>query len=72
MAAKITVSADACALGHAIVANLAAGAIGVVGSADRLLAPGAGNDLVRAVVSAARAISRDLGAGRGGVAALWG
>jgi DNA-binding IclR family transcriptional regulator len=47
---------------------LAAGAIGVVGSADRLLAAGTRGDLVRAVVSAARAISRDLGAGRGGVA----
>jgi DNA-binding IclR family transcriptional regulator len=45
-----------------------AGAIGVVGSADRLLAPGARGDLVRMVVAAARAISRDLGAGRGGVA----
>ena len=45
-----------------------AGAIGVVGSADRLLAAGAREDLVRAVVAAARAVSRDLGAGRGGVA----
>src|SRR6516164_10196154 len=45
-----------------------AGAIGVVGSADRLLAAGARDDLVRAVVAAARAVSRDLGAGRGGVA----
>jgi DNA-binding IclR family transcriptional regulator len=50
--------------------DLVAGAIGVVGSAERLLAPGTRNDLVRAVVAAARAISRDLGAGRGGVAAL--
>jgi DNA-binding IclR family transcriptional regulator len=48
--------------------GLAAGAIGVVGPADRLLAAGARGDLVRAVVSAARAVSRDLGAGRGGVA----
>ena len=50
--------------------DLVAGAVGVVGSAERLLAPGTRNDLVRAVVAAARAISRDLGAGRGGVAAL--
>jgi DNA-binding IclR family transcriptional regulator len=48
--------------------GLAAGAIGVVGPADRLLAAGTRGDLVRAVVSAARAVSRDLGAGRGGVA----
>src|SRR6516225_2468165 len=45
-----------------------AGAIGVVGAADRLLAAGTRDDLVRAVVAAARAVSRDLGAGRGGVA----
>jgi DNA-binding IclR family transcriptional regulator len=44
-----------------------AGAIGVVGSAGRLLAPGTRDELVRAVVAAARAVSRDLGAGRGGV-----
>jgi DNA-binding IclR family transcriptional regulator len=44
------------------------GAIGVVGAADRMLAPDAKPELVRAVVAAARAISRDLGAGRGGVA----
>ena len=50
--------------------DLVAGAVGIVGSAERLLAPGTRNDLVRAVVAAARAISRDLGAGRGGVAAL--
>jgi DNA-binding IclR family transcriptional regulator len=48
--------------------DLVAGAIGVVGSADRLLAQGARAELVRAVAAAARAISRDLGAGRGGVA----
>jgi DNA-binding IclR family transcriptional regulator len=48
--------------------DLVAGAVGVVGSVERLLAPGTRNDLVRAVVAAARAISRDLGAGRGGVA----
>jgi len=47
-----------------------AGAVSVVGSAERLLAPGTRNDLVRAVMTAARAISRDLGAGRGGVTAL--
>jgi len=45
-----------------------AGAIGVVGAADRLLAPASRGELVRAVVAAARAVSRDLGAGRGGVA----
>jgi DNA-binding IclR family transcriptional regulator len=48
--------------------DLVAGAVGVVGSVERLLAPGTRNDLVRAVVAAARAISRDLGAGRGGIA----
>ncbi|HEY6501044.1 MAG TPA: IclR family transcriptional regulator [Streptosporangiaceae bacterium] len=63
-----------------------AGAVGVVGAADRLLIPAAGQpdldrpdavrpdtagpdvarpDLARAVQEAARAISRDLGAGRG-------
>ena len=42
-------------------------AIGVVGAADRLLVPGTRDELVRAVGEAARAISRDLGAGRGGV-----
>ncbi len=48
--------------------DVVAGAIGVVGSADRLLAPGTRDELVRAVGEAARAVSRDLGAGRGGVA----
>ena len=48
--------------------DVVAGAIGVVGAADRLLAPGTRDELVRAVVEAARAVSRDLGAGRGGVA----
>jgi DNA-binding IclR family transcriptional regulator len=43
-----------------------AGAIGVVGAADRLLALPARDELARAVKEAARAISRDLGAGRGG------
>src|SRR5271170_4617128 len=44
-----------------------AGAIGVVGAAERLLAPGTRDELVRLVGEAARAVSRDLGAGRGGV-----
>jgi DNA-binding IclR family transcriptional regulator len=44
------------------------GAIGVVGAADRLLATGNREELIRAVVTAGRAVSRDLGAGRGGVA----
>jgi DNA-binding IclR family transcriptional regulator len=44
-----------------------AGAIGVVGAAERLLAPAARSELARAVTEAARAISRDLGAARGGV-----
>jgi DNA-binding IclR family transcriptional regulator len=48
--------------------GVVAGAIGVVGAADRLLDPDAHQELVREVVAAARAISRDLGAGRGGVA----
>jgi len=48
--------------------DVVAGAIGVVGSADRLLAAGTRDELVRAVVTAARAVSRDLGAGRGGIA----
>ena len=43
------------------------GAIGVVGAVDRLLGPGTRDELVRAVTEAARAVSRDLGAGRGGV-----
>jgi DNA-binding IclR family transcriptional regulator len=47
--------------------DMVAGAIGVVGAADRLLAAGTRDALVRAVVAAARAVSRDLGAGRGGV-----
>jgi DNA-binding IclR family transcriptional regulator len=48
-----------------------AGAVGVVGPADRLLVMGTAGlggarpDLARAVQEAARAISRDLGAGRG-------
>jgi DNA-binding IclR family transcriptional regulator len=47
--------------------DVVAGAIGVVGSADRLLAPGTRDELIRTVGEAARAVSRDLGAGRGGV-----
>jgi DNA-binding IclR family transcriptional regulator len=47
--------------------DVVAGAIGVVGAADRLLEPGAREELVRAVADAAHAISRNLGAGRGGV-----
>jgi DNA-binding IclR family transcriptional regulator len=45
-----------------------AGAIGVVGPAERLLAPGTRDELARAVVESARSVSRDLGAGRGGPA----
>jgi len=45
-----------------------AGAIGVVGPAERLLAAGTRDDLARAVVESARSVSRDLGAGRGGAA----
>jgi DNA-binding IclR family transcriptional regulator len=47
--------------------DVVAGAIGVVGPADRLLALANRDELVRAVVTAARAVSRDLGAGRGGM-----
>jgi DNA-binding IclR family transcriptional regulator len=47
--------------------GLVAGAIGVVGAADRLLVAGTRDELVRLVLEAARATSRDLGAGRGGV-----
>jgi len=47
--------------------NAVAGAIGVVGSADRLLAPASRDELVRAVSEISRSVSRDLGAGRGGV-----
>jgi DNA-binding IclR family transcriptional regulator len=45
-----------------------AGAIGVVGPADRLLAAGTKDELARAVLESARSVSRDLGAGRGGLA----
>ena len=50
--------------------SVVAGAIGVVGAANRLLATPARDELVRAVQEAARAISRDLGAARGGGPAL--
>ena len=42
-----------------------AGATGVVGAAERLLAPATRGELVRAVIEAARAVSRDLGVTRG-------
>jgi DNA-binding IclR family transcriptional regulator len=45
-----------------------AGAIGVVGPVERLLASGTRAELARAVVDSARSVSRDLGAGRGGAA----
>jgi DNA-binding IclR family transcriptional regulator len=45
-----------------------AGAIGVVGSAERLMAMPAREELARLVTESARSISRDLGAGRGGAA----
>jgi hypothetical protein len=43
-----------------------AGAIGLVGPAERLLEHAAKDELVRAVVDSARSVSRDLGAGRRG------
>ena len=46
--------------------TVVAGAIGVVGAADRLLAQATRDELVRVVQESARAISRDLGAARGG------
>jgi DNA-binding IclR family transcriptional regulator len=42
-----------------------AGAIGVVGPVERLLAVAVRDELARAVTEAARSVSRDLGAGRG-------
>jgi DNA-binding IclR family transcriptional regulator len=45
-----------------------AGAIGVVGPAERLMAMPAREELARLVAESARSISRDLGAGRGGAA----
>jgi len=45
-----------------------AGSIGVVGPAERLLAAPGRDELARTVVEAARSISRDMGAGRGGAA----
>jgi DNA-binding IclR family transcriptional regulator len=47
-----------------------AGSIGVVGPAERLLAVAVRDELARVVTDSARSISRDLGAGRGGVATL--
>src|SRR5205823_11693146 len=44
--------------------GVVAGAIGVVGAADRLLVPGSRDELARAGAEAARAVSRGLGAGR--------
>ena len=43
-----------------------AGSIGVVGPAERLLVPDTREGLVRVIGETARAVSRDLGAGRGG------
>jgi DNA-binding IclR family transcriptional regulator len=43
-----------------------AGAIGLVGPVERLLAPASREELARAVVESARSVSRDLGAGRSG------
>jgi DNA-binding IclR family transcriptional regulator len=42
------------------------GSIGLVGPAERLLAPIAREELARAVMESARSVSRDLGAGRSG------
>ncbi len=50
--------------------GVVAGSIGVVGPATRLLARGTRGELAQAVVEAARSLSRDLGAGRGGAVAL--
>jgi DNA-binding IclR family transcriptional regulator len=55
----------ACALGHAIVAYLP-DAQRAAAMAGDLAPPAARGELVRAVTEAARAISRDLGAARGG------
>src|SRR6266704_3177950 len=59
--------------GYAVVAapilnreGSVAGAIGVVGPAERLLAPEMRDEIARAVTDSARGVSRDLGAGRGG------
>jgi DNA-binding IclR family transcriptional regulator len=43
-----------------------AGAIGVIGPAERLLSPASRDAMIRAVTESARGVSRDLGAGRGG------
>src|ERR1700752_4107714 len=48
-------------------AGAVAGAIGVVGPAERLLDSKPREEIIRAVSDCARGVSRDLGAGRGGV-----
>src|SRR6202012_2307748 len=45
--------------------GVVAGSVGVVGAAGRVASPASRPTLIRAVQDAARAISRDLGAGRG-------
>jgi DNA-binding IclR family transcriptional regulator len=50
--------------------GVVAGSIGVVGPVERLLAPGNRDELARAVVDAARSVSRDLGAGRAALSAM--
>ncbi|MGD0557025.1 MAG: IclR family transcriptional regulator [Streptosporangiaceae bacterium] len=46
--------------------GVVAGSIGLVGPAERLLAPDSADELARAVMESARSVSRDLGAGRSG------
>jgi DNA-binding IclR family transcriptional regulator len=48
-------------------AGAVAGAVAVVGPAERLLAAGTKDEITRAVTESARGVSRDLGAGRGAV-----
>ena len=48
--------------------GVVAGAIGVVGAASRLLSPGTRDYVAALVTEAARAVSRDMGAGRGDAA----
>jgi len=48
--------------------GVVAGAIGVVGAAGRLLSPGTRDSVAALVTEAARAVSRDMGAGRGDAA----
>ncbi len=47
-----------------------AGAIGIVGPAERLLSPTLRDEISRAVTESARGVSRDLGAGRSGGAVI--